>query len=47
MTWGERLRPHIVDTVGLVQDALAAGEHVIFEGAQGALLDLDHGTYPS
>ena len=44
--WGERLAPHIVDTTNLVQDALAAGKHVIFEGAQGTLLDLDHGTYP-
>ncbi len=44
--WGERLRPHIVDTTNLVQDALADGKHVIFEGAQGTLLDLDHGTYP-
>jgi adenylosuccinate synthase len=44
--WGERLRPHIVDTTNLVQDALAAGRHVILEGAQGTLLDLDHGTYP-
>jgi adenylosuccinate synthase len=46
LAWGERLRPHIVDTTNLVQDALAAGEHVILEGAQGTLLDLDHGTYP-
>ena len=44
--WGERLRPHIVDTTNLVQDALERGEHVLFEGAQGTLLDLDHGTYP-
>jgi adenylosuccinate synthase len=44
--WGRRLRPHIVDTANLVQDALAAGRHVILEGAQGTLLDLDHGTYP-
>ncbi len=44
--WGERLRPHIVDTANLVQDALAEGKHVILEGAQGTLLDLDHGTYP-
>jgi adenylosuccinate synthase len=44
--WSERLAPHIVDTTNLVQDALAAGQHVIFEGAQGTLLDLDHGTYP-
>jgi adenylosuccinate synthase len=46
LAWGERLRPHIVDTTNLVQDALAAGSHVILEGAQGTLLDLDHGTYP-
>ena len=44
--WGKRLAPHVADTTGLVQDALAAGEHVILEGAQGTLLDLDHGTYP-
>jgi hypothetical protein len=44
--WGETLRPHITDTVLLVQDALAEGRHVILEGAQGTLLDLDHGTYP-
>ena len=45
-SWGETLRPHITDTVLLVQDALAEGRHVILEGAQGTLLDLDHGTYP-
>jgi adenylosuccinate synthase len=44
--WGDELRPHITDTTVLVQDALAAGEHVLLEGAQGTLLDLDHGTYP-
>ena len=44
--WGERLRPHIVDTTGLVQQALRGGAHVLLEGAQGALLDLDHGTFP-
>ena len=44
--WGERLRGHIVDTTNLVQDALERGEHVLLEGAQGTLLDLDHGTYP-
>ena len=43
---GERLAPHITDTTGLVQDALAGGQHVLLEGAQGTLLDLDHGTYP-
>ena len=44
--WGQALRERIVDTTSLVQAALAAGEHVLLEGAQGALLDLDHGTYP-
>jgi adenylosuccinate synthase len=44
--WGERLRPHIADTTSLIQDALRAGEHVLLEGAQGTLLDLDHGSYP-
>jgi adenylosuccinate synthase len=44
--WGERLAPHLDDTTWLVQTALARGEHVLFEGAQGTLLDLDHGSYP-
>jgi adenylosuccinate synthase len=44
--WGSRLRSRIVDTTALVQSALADGEHVLLEGAQGTLLDLDHGTYP-
>jgi adenylosuccinate synthase len=44
--WGERLRPHIADTTWLVQSALRRGEHVLVEGAQGTLLDIDHGSYP-
>src|SRR5688500_194515 len=44
--WGDALRPHITDTTRIVQDAIAAGEHVLLEGAQGTLLDIDHGTYP-
>ncbi len=44
--WGDALRHRIVDTTALVQAALADGGHVLLEGAQGALLDLDHGTYP-
>lgn len=44
--WGERLRDHLDDTTWLVQTALARGEHVLLEGAQGTLLDLDHGSYP-
>ncbi len=43
---GERLRPHVRDTALLVNDAIDRGERVLFEGAQGTLLDLDHGTYP-
>jgi len=41
-----RLRPYIADTVSEVHDALEAGQHVLFEGAQATFLDLDHGTYP-
>ena len=41
-----RLEPHIADTVHLLHDALEAGQHVLFEGAQATYLDLDHGTYP-
>ncbi|HEY8238284.1 MAG TPA: adenylosuccinate synthase [Candidatus Limnocylindrales bacterium] len=44
--WGERLRSHLDDTTWLVQAALGRGEHVLLEGAQGTLLDLDHGSYP-
>jgi adenylosuccinate synthase len=42
----ERLAPHIADTSLLVHQALTRGERVLFEGAQGTLLDIDHGTYP-
>jgi adenylosuccinate synthase len=44
--WGERLASHLDDTTWLAQAALARGEHVLLEGAQGTLLDLDHGSYP-
>jgi adenylosuccinate synthase len=43
---GERLAPHVADTGPLIQDALDSGKTVLFEGAQAAMLDLDHGTYP-
>jgi adenylosuccinate synthase len=46
LAWGSRLRDHLDDTTWLVQGALARGEHVLLEGAQGTLLDLDHGSYP-
>jgi adenylosuccinate synthase len=42
----QRLRPHVADTSLLVDRALRDGRFVLFEGAQGTLLDLDHGTYP-
>jgi adenylosuccinate synthase len=41
-----RLRPYVADTSLLVDRALRAGQRVLLEGAQGTLLDLDHGTYP-
>jgi adenylosuccinate synthase len=44
--WAQRLRPYSSDTSLLVDRALKDGKFVLFEGAQGTLLDLDHGTYP-
>jgi len=44
--YAQRLRPFVADTSLLVAEALDAGQHVLLEGAQGTLLDLDHGTYP-
>ncbi|MGI9609998.1 MAG: adenylosuccinate synthase [Acidimicrobiia bacterium] len=46
LEYAERLRPHIADTSRLLWDGLEAGKRVLFEGAQGTLLDIDHGTYP-
>jgi adenylosuccinate synthase len=43
---GARVAPFVADTVGLLHGALAAGAHVLLEGAQATFLDLDHGTYP-
>ncbi len=43
---GRRLEPLIADTTGLLHQRLASGDHVLLEGAQGTLLDVDHGTYP-
>ncbi|HYM64223.1 MAG TPA: adenylosuccinate synthase [Gaiellaceae bacterium] len=42
----QRLRPYVADTSLLVDQALKQGRRVLLEGAQGTLLDLDHGTYP-
>jgi adenylosuccinate synthase len=44
--YAERLKPYITDTVGLVHEAVSEGRHVLLEGAQATLLDLDHGNYP-
>ncbi|MBD1838397.1 adenylosuccinate synthase [Coleofasciculus sp. FACHB-64] len=44
--YAERLRPHIVDSSLKIYDAIGRRRNVLFEGAQGTLLDLDHGTYP-
>jgi adenylosuccinate synthase len=43
---GKRLRPFVADVRGILHDALARKRPVLFEGAQGTLLDVDHGTYP-
>ncbi len=44
--YAKRLAPHVCDTSVLVYNAIKEGKNVLFEGAQGALLDLDVGTYP-
>ncbi len=42
----EKIAPFVCDTAALLNKALASGESVMFEGAQGTMLDIDHGTYP-
>jgi adenylosuccinate synthase len=46
VTYGHRLEPYIADTPRLCWEALDRDATVLFEGAQGTMLDLDHGTYP-
>ena len=46
LTYGHRIEQYIADTARLTWDVLDTGGNVIFEGAQGTLLDIDHGTYP-
>lgn len=41
-----RLQPHVTDTASLLHSELASGKSLLFEGAQGTYLDIDHGTYP-
>ena len=42
----KRLAPMVTDTATLLHGALAENKRVLFEGAQGAMLDVDHGTFP-
>ena len=42
----EKIAPFVCDTAGLLNQALNSGESILFEGAQGTMLDIDHGTYP-
>ena len=44
--YAERLKPFVADTTAYLLDAVEAGKKILFEGAQGALLDIDHGTFP-
>lgn len=44
--YADRLKPFVADTTAYLLDAAEAGKRILFEGAQGALLDIDHGTFP-
>jgi len=44
--YATQLAPHVADTSLILHEALRSGKRVLCEGAQGTLLDLDHGTYP-
>ncbi|HIP53128.1 MAG TPA: adenylosuccinate synthase [Chromatiales bacterium] len=46
LAMGEKIAPMVDDIPGILHRLRAEGKHVMFEGAQGALLDIDHGTYP-
>jgi len=46
LAYAERLRSHVCDAGVLLEEAICNRENILFEGAQGTLLDLDHGTYP-
>ena len=46
LTMAERIRPMVADTAGCLGRMVNAGDNLLFEGAQGTLLDIDHGTYP-
>lgn len=44
--YGQEIKNYVTDTSVVINDAIDAGKHVLFEGAQGVMLDIDHGTYP-
>ncbi|RJP25255.1 MAG: adenylosuccinate synthase [Deltaproteobacteria bacterium] len=46
LAYGERLKPYLIDTSRFINEEIRHGAKVLFEGAQGTLLDIDHGTYP-
>lgn len=46
LPYAELIRPHMAETAHLLNAALRDGKNILFEGAQGTLLDIDHGTYP-
>ncbi len=46
LAYGEQMRPYIANTSVVINRAIDAGKRVLFEGAQGTMLDIDHGTYP-
>jgi len=46
LAYAEAIRPHVVDTSVVLNDAIDEGRRVLFEGAQGVMLDIDQGTYP-
>ena len=46
LDYAQRLEPYVADTSLLVWEGLQEGKNVLFEGGQGTLLDIDHGTYP-
>jgi adenylosuccinate synthase len=46
LTLGNRIRPWVQDVSLMLSEAIRAGKSILFEGAQGTLLDIDHGTYP-
>ncbi|HSL99064.1 MAG TPA: adenylosuccinate synthase, partial [Candidatus Limnocylindria bacterium] len=46
LAYGERLRPYLIDTSLFLNEEIHRGAKVLFEGAQGTMLDIDHGTYP-